>query len=291
MQTFTPKHLESLFRPAATSSKEQNGQVTIIGGSDLFHGAPLLSLITASRIVDIVFFATPDKGVGETAQKLKSRLLSFIWIPWGQVGEYLKKSDAALIGPGLKRYHKEGRQPSSPHLDSAGTYTKRLTQKLLRKYPQKQWVIDAGALQVVNPSLIPQNAILTPNQKEFALLFGKIPPSSSINQTAQIVEKQAQKYHCIISYKAPASIVSDGKRTFLIKNGNPGLTKGGTGDVLAGLTCALAAKNPPLFAAPAAAYLTKAAADDLARKLGTHYNADDLAAQLPLTFHRLTSKL
>lgn len=71
MRLFNPSELKLLYKPANNSSGEDNGQVTIIGGSKLFHGAPLLSLKVASRITDMVFFATPESSVGELAQKIK----------------------------------------------------------------------------------------------------------------------------------------------------------------------------------------------------------------------------
>ena len=109
-KNFDEKALKSLYKPAQESKGEDNGQVTIIGGSSLFHGAPLLSLKVASRLVDMVFFATPEPSVGCVAELIKSKLYSFIWIPWKEVGAYVEKSDATLIGPGFMRYEKEGKK-------------------------------------------------------------------------------------------------------------------------------------------------------------------------------------
>jgi len=284
---FDPQLLKTLYRPQDKSKKEQNGQITIIGGSDLFHGAPLLAIQTASRIVDMVFFASPEPSLEKIA-RFKSELSSFIYVPFDEVGEYIKKSDAVLIGPGMKRFHQEkDRRKISSKYDEAGTRTKFLTEKLLRQYSQKQWIIDAGALQVVNPALIPLHAIITPNQKEFTLLFGQDPIKQDESSLIQTVSHLALIHHCVIVYKAATAYVSDGKTTYLIKNGNPGLTKGGTGDILAALTTALVAKNPPLLSAAAASYIVKAAADDLYRKVGTFYNSDDLASHIPATLHSL----
>jgi NAD(P)H-hydrate repair Nnr-like enzyme with NAD(P)H-hydrate dehydratase domain len=97
---FDPISLEKLFVPQHDSSKGQNGQVTIIGGSKLFHGAPLFSLVTASRMVDMVYFASPDPSIGEVANKIKSKLFSFIWVPWEETEKYIEKSDY-LNRPGV----------------------------------------------------------------------------------------------------------------------------------------------------------------------------------------------
>jgi NAD(P)H-hydrate repair Nnr-like enzyme with NAD(P)H-hydrate dehydratase domain len=52
-------------------------------------------------------------------------------------------------------------------------YTARLSNHLLKKYPEKKWVIDAGALQMVNPDLLNSNCIITPHQQEIANLTKK----------------------------------------------------------------------------------------------------------------------
>jgi NAD(P)H-hydrate repair Nnr-like enzyme with NAD(P)H-hydrate dehydratase domain len=52
------------------------------------------------------------------------------------------------------------------------------------------------------------------------------------------------------------------------------------------LVVALAAKNPPFLAACAASFLTKKAADELHKKVGFAYNADDLADQIPQVLGR-----
>ena len=60
VREFNKNDLKRLYKPASDSTGEDNGQVTIIGGSKLFHGAPILSLKVASRMVDMVFFASPE---------------------------------------------------------------------------------------------------------------------------------------------------------------------------------------------------------------------------------------
>jgi len=95
------------------------------------------------------------------------------------------------------------------------------------------------------------------------------------------IKKKAEEYHCIIVYKAPETIVCSSQECLLVKGGNAGLAKGGTGDVLAGLTVALASKNPPFLAACAASYIIKKAADELFKDVGFAYNADDLAEKIP----------
>lgn len=274
---FKVETLKKLYKPKRDSSGEDNGQVTIIGGSDLFHGAPLLSLKVASRLVDMVFFATPEKSVGHVAENIKSKLLSFIWVPWEDVSHYLEKSDAILIGPGFMRFRSE----KVPHgqrnhvCDDACQLSRSITEKFLKKFDKKKWVIDAGSLQTMDPEWIPTGSVVTPNKKEFGLLFGNMRP-----------EEASKKYNCVIALKGPVTKVYWKDEVVKISNGNPGLTKGGTGDIMAGLTVGLLAKNEAFLAAQAAGYLTKAAGDSLFKKVGTSYNADDLTDEIPEVFFK-----
>lgn len=276
MDEFNPDLIKKLYKPTDGISKRENGQVTIIGGSSLFHGAPLLSLKTASRIVGMVYFSSPEKFVGEVANKLKSKLFSFIWVPWEEVGEYIKKSDSILIGPGFMRYRSE-KENTGGICDSSCVETENITKELLTKYPDKKWVIDAGSLQLLKKEWIPKNAILTPNTKEYKMLFGD-----------KEISQAAKENNCIIVHKTAKAVICSPKECVEIGNGNKGLIKGGTGDTQAGLTVALLAKNDPFLAALVATYIVKKTADKLFEKRGTFYNADDLAEKIPEVLHSLT---
>lgn len=271
MKVFDPLELKRLKR---RSESPENGEVTIIGGSELFHGAPILALKTASRIVDMVYFSSPEPSVGDITNQIKSQLGSFIWVPWDEIDAYIKKSDAVLIGPGMKRYHKE--EDNHKHhgkvevFDRAGTETKFITEKLLKQFSDKRWVIDGGSLQVMDVKVIPEDAVLTPNSKEYELLFNGLE-----------AEEATRRYKCIIVRKGPKTLVCSLKECTEVHGGNNGLTKGGTGDVLAGLAVALLAKNDPFLAASAASWIVKRAADNLLERVGTVYNADDLAEEVP----------
>jgi len=284
---FNPKDLENLYTPPPNSSGEDNGQVTIIGGSELFHGAPLLTVTIASRVVDMVFFTSPFKPLEKTTNEIKSKLFSFIWTPWNDVEKYIEKSDAVLIGPGMMRYGSSKFKMQSVKLDGTGKKTRRIVERLLHEYPHKKWVIDAGALQTMDADWIPKGSIITPNKKEFKLLFGVEFNNFNLNEMEKMVEIMASKHECIIVLKGPITYISDGKETIRVEGGNAGLTKGGTGDVLAGLTVALLAKNSPILAATAASYTIKKAADEMFAEVGTYYNADDVAKKIPEVLWKL----
>jgi NAD(P)H-hydrate epimerase len=221
----------------------------------------------------MVFFASPEPSIGEVANQLKSKLLSFIWVPWQETEEYIKKSDAILIGPGLMRFTSESQisnDKSQISNDKSGMETREITHNFLTKFPEKKWVIDAGSLQVMDPSWIPANSILTPNAREYKILFGDMNPDVA-----------AKKYNCVIVAKGPTTFVFSPDNVVEVPGGNPGLTKGGSGDIEAGLTVALLAKNDPFLAAASASYIVKKAADELYKKVGVNYNSDDLAGEIP----------
>ena len=254
-----PGEVKALYQPPKKSHKGQNGKLTIIGGSKLFHGASLWALKVVSRIVDMVFYSSIPENHHLT-QDLKAKIYDFICVPRQEIDNYLDESDAILVGPGLAKERK----------------TKTLTEKLIKKFSQKQWIIDAGSLQMMNPELIPSQAILLPHQKEFRRLFG-------LEGTKENASRMAKKYDCIIILKGPIDYIYSPTEIKENHTGNEGMTKGGTGDVLAGLTAALACKNKPFLAACAAAFVNGLAGDRLKEKVGVYYNASDLADEIPAT--------
>jgi NAD(P)H-hydrate epimerase len=243
----------------------------VIGGSKLFHAASLWSLKIASRVVDMVFYSSIPQN-NEIVQKEKEEFRDGIIVPREKIENYILEADCILIGPGLPRENGEE--------DGDGN-TKILSESLLKKYPSKKWVIDGGSLQTINPKYIPKNAILTPHSREFEKLFSVKLNMGEFKATAEMVEGFAKKYNCIILLKGEVDIASDGKKTILIKGGNAGMTKGGTGDVLAGLIASLYCKNDAFLAALVGSYINKKAGNSLFERVGFYFNASDLIDEIP----------
>lgn len=252
------------------------GGVTIIGGGKLFHGAPIFSLKGASRIVGMVYFSTPKyhKGI---ADKIKASLSSFVWIPYEEIENYLAKSDAVLIGPGMMRSHIKEQGFAC---DSEGEKTKKVCVGFFEKYPDKKWVVDGGALQVVDVDKIPKGSVVTPNAKEFEMLFGQ-KLEKELDKRYQQVYEVAKKFELVVLTKDEVSVVSDGRRLVRIEGGNDGLIKGGVGDTIAGVIVGFLAKDDPIFSVAAASYLVKKAGEKLASKRGFMFNTDDLVDMVP----------
>ncbi|OGH05194.1 MAG: NAD(P)H-hydrate dehydratase [Candidatus Levybacteria bacterium RBG_16_35_11] len=264
MEKFDPNELKNLYKPSLSSHKGQNGKLMIIGGSHLFHAASLWSLKVASRIVDMVFYSSVPEN-NQIVQKAKEEFRDGIVVPRDKIDHYINESDCVLIGPGLPR--KEGE-------DGKDDDTKELTQRLLKHYPEKKWVIDGGSLQVISSSFLPKKSIITPHHLEFKSLF-------NTEGTEKTVQKMAKKCSCAVLLKGESDYVSDGDKTVQIKGGNAGMTKGGTGDVLAGLVAALYCKNSAFLSACAGSFINKKAGEELHRRVGPYFNASDLTEEIP----------
>ena len=263
--------------PEKESHKGQNGKVMIVGGSSLFHAASLWAAEVASHFSDMVHYAsTPENE--EIFLSLKKVFRNGIIVPQKDLYHYVAEDDAILVGPGMMREGKEGER------------AKEETRKLIKKFPEKRFVFDAGALQMMEPGWLlglKQKPIVTPHQKEFDQMFGISIIDKTLEKKEKIVKETAAKYNCIILLKAIVDILSDGIESYVVEGGNAGLTKGGTGDVLGGLTVSFYAKNDALFSAVAASLLLKATAEELFKGLGYWYNVSDIIKKLPEKFKEL----
>lgn len=268
MKKFTEADLKKLYIPSKDSHKGDNGKLLIIGGSHLFHGASLWSLKVASRIVDMVFYSSVPENL-ELTKKLKTDIYDFIAVPRDQIDNYIAEADAVLIGPGLPR--DDGKHPEEES-------TRKLSKQLLAKYGgEKRWVIDAGSLTDMDASWLKNlngNVIVTPHEKEFEKLFGILP-------SEEVVKEKAEEYNCVILLKGATDMICSPAECIEVGEGNPGMTKGGTGDVLAGLVAALACKNDLFLAAAAGAFINKKAGESLYERVGPYFNASDLADEIP----------
>ena len=254
---FDKNDLKKLYSPKQSSHKGQNGKLLLIGGSELFHAASMWALETASRIVDMVFYSSVPVNE-EIVKKQKERFHDGIVVPEGKLEEYLKEADCVLIGPGMDRSER----------------TKKLVNDLLKKYPKKRWVIDGGALQMMDRDLLTETMIVTPHIKEFKRLF-------KVDRNGEMVAKMAKKHKCTIVLKGEEDLVCDEQKCIVSQTGNEGMTKGGTGDVLAGLIAALYCKNEAFLAASSGTYLNGLAGDRLYSMVGTNFNTSDLVKELP----------
>ena len=240
--------LKKLKVPGRLSRKGENGRLLIVAGSRQYHGAPAFSILGARRFCDLTYFLPGDNSPGI--------LQSVLPIPEPIIVSEPVDADCVLYGPGLG--------------------TAKFPFSKLKKYKKK--VIDGDGFKKITKKDL-KGTLITPHEGEFRRLFG-------VPSTPKNVKEFARKYSCTILKKGPTDFISDGKQ--LIKNtkGNPGMTKGGTGDVLSGLTAALFCTNPALIAAASAAHITGLAGDILFKKYKYAYCASDLAEALPEAYKK-----
>ena len=273
LQTSTIKK----FIPArmANSRKGDNGTVLVVGGSYIYHGAPVLSSIAALRCgTDLVYTAVPKINV----QATRAISPNLIVIPLvdqkltrGSVRKLLgvipKNLDSATIGMGLAVADKEA--------------LKILIKSLIDSDVRVS--LDASALvKEILPLLPNKNAVVTPHVGEFTRLFGESPPIE-MKKRISLVERHAKKNSVTILLKGPIDIISDGKTTYLNPKKIPSMTVGGTGDVLSGLVAGILSKNRnSLQSASAAAYINSLAGKLVQKKYGLHITSADLLDAIPL---------
>lgn len=252
MRYCSPSDVSSLRRHAKNSHKGDNGRLLILAGSSLYHGSLILSMLAASRFCDLVY-AHSTSGNLRLVRKLKESTPNVIAVPKAQLGVFFQKADAILIGPGW---------------ESNKTNHAILLRALESKKPL---ALDATALSMLKPSSLHPNVLITPHAGEFKGLFGVAPKPAS-------VRAMAKKFGCTILCKGPVDFIASPSKFAANRHHHTGMTKGGTGDALAGLAGALMADHNDLFAsACAGAYLCGEAGVRLSKLLGNHYNSNDLA--------------
>lgn len=256
--------------------KGDYGKVLLLCGSTGFTGAACLSAmaamrtgaglcylgvpaaiypIVASRLLEPVVFPLPCDEAGRlTASAIPAVL------------QKLPDMDAVLAGPGMGQ--------------SDGV------RSVIRTVVSESCVpvlLDADGINVLcGHSYVLRKKtcpiILTPHDGEFARLYGGL-PAGRYQETVSL----SRQTGCIVLRKGHRTLITDGQVTYRNNTGNPGMAKGGSGDVLSGVILSLLGQGlPPLQAAALGAYLHGAAGDRAARRLGEYgMLPSDLIGEIP----------
>src|SRR3989442_10921200 len=232
--------------PRPDSHKGQNGRLLVVGGGP-FTGAPAFVGLAAYRIgVDVVHVATPSIAFEPVAAYSPSLIVHplpgarFLKTDVGAVLEIASGMDAAGIGPGL----------------GASDATKDAIRVLVRSL-NLPMVLDADALTAAGEDLAclaGKRGIVTPHHKEFEVLSGTTLPAE-LPAKIEAAKSFAKKVGFTVLLKGSPDVITDGASHRKNKVHNVGMTKGGTGDSLAGICGALLSKRlPPFIAARMAAF-------------------------------------
>lgn len=261
---------------SAVAHKGDSGRLLVVGGSEVFSGAPTLVALAAMRTgVDIAYLAAPANAA-QTISSISPDLITIKLegkhLNTGNVETlktYLSEADAVVVGPGL-----------GLHSDTI-EFVKKFIE--VDEIVGKPLLLDADGLkafaQFKRPLRVPY--VLTPHSGEYAILTGKKLPENMEDRVAA-VQKTADSLGAVILLKGHTDIVCDRKRVKLNLTGNPGMTVGGTGDLLSGIVGAfLAQQVNPFRAAVAGAFANGAAGDFVADEIGYHMVATDLLEWIP----------
>ena len=241
------------------------GAAVLATGAALRSGCGLVTLHSTPRALQAVVNNYPSAMLSEAGEKVLSRLPG--------LGRY----NAIVVGPGL------GRAPE----------TKEVLLNLLLAVIgfSIPIVIDADALNILSEiphheELIPENAILTPHLGELQRLL----PFDIDLKRELTIQELCERAGCILIQKGFHTKVHTPSGDCLVNaTGNPGLAKGGSGDVLAGLLGGLLARGYSSVAAAALGVWLHGCAGDLlsAERTPEAFHSHDLIDALPAAFRRL----
>ncbi|MBP0990179.1 MAG: NAD(P)H-hydrate dehydratase [Oscillospiraceae bacterium] len=242
------------------------GRLLNISGSVNYLGAPVFSSVSAMRCgCGIVELAAPDPII----PTVMPQCLGAIALPLPVSGpnkvsktstnlilSSLSKSTACLIGCGL----------------GLGDGSKKLVSNVI-KSADVPLIIDADGINAIcgNINILKERrapTIITPHLGEMSRL-SEIPVKEIRSDKISCALKFASQYACTVVLKDSTTVIAspDGK-VFVNPTGNPGLAKGGSGDVLAGIIAGLAAQGiEPFSAAVCGVYLHGLCADKASSEL------------------------
>ena len=259
-----------------TGHKGDFGRLLVIGGSDVYSGAPTLVSLAAMRTgVDLVYLATPQKNAYEITSispdlitvKLDGDNLNPANME--TLKPFIKNVDVVAMGPGI------GLTPETQEFVKACIDEVEMAGKPL--------LLDADGLKAFAKfkRALKVPLVLTPHAGEYAILTGETLPE---NQEARVaaIQKTAKKLNATILVKGKTDIICNAERSKLNFTGNPGMTVGGTGDVLGGIIAGLMALHAdPFEAAVAGAFVNGAAGDWIVSEIGYHMVATDIIEWIP----------
>ncbi|MFH0926550.1 MAG: NAD(P)H-hydrate dehydratase [bacterium] len=282
--------LKSIFKPRAINThKGTYGHLLVLAGSKGKTGAAYLATQAALRIgTGLVTLGIPE-GLNEIMEVKLDEAMTW---PLPETSEKslglsslklilrdIDKFDALAIGPGL----------------STNEETMKLVKELISKI-NIPTVIDADGLNALAAEwdLVKKNKLLpimTPHPGEMARLLKTSIGDIQTNRL-KLTREAANKYGAYIALKGAGTIISDpqGKNAWVNPTGNPGMSSGGTGDVLTGIIGGLLAQGISKEKAALGGVYLHGLAGDLACKDKGEISliATDIISYIPVAINLLT---
>lgn len=261
--------IQSLIQPRlAHSHKGTFGHAGLICGSQGMVGAAVLSTNACLRSgAGLTTIMVPEVGYDILQTSCPEAMCLTSGQNYIDAVPNLEKYNAIGIGPGLGQ----------------NKATKDVLLDVIRN-SHVPLVIDADGLNLLDEtdlSNLPVNSIITPHPKEFERLFGK---TENSHARISLLQKKAASLKIIILLKGHHSAIAfPNGQLYFNSTGNPGMAKGGSGDVLTGLITGLVARGlTSENAAVIGCYLHGLAGDICADAIGMEgMTALDLVHHLP----------
>ncbi|MGB8536590.1 MAG: NAD(P)H-hydrate dehydratase [Acidobacteriaceae bacterium] len=254
------------------SNKGQFGHVLVIGGARGKSGAPSMSSVAALRTGAGLVTAAVAQSILPTVAAVTPELMTVALLE-GDKGEISSRNlEADLLNPVLQKKSVIAIGPGLGEEEEAVEFFLGLLERT--KVPM---VIDADALNALaaNPGRLDGRGrllVLTPHPGEMARLAGITIPQVEAGREG-IARDFAARHAVTVVLKGWRTIIAhpDG-RIAINTTGNPGMAKGGSGDILTGIVAAMISQYPqqPAEAVEAAVYLHGLAADFAVRGQDQH---------------------
>jgi ADP-dependent NAD(P)H-hydrate dehydratase / NAD(P)H-hydrate epimerase len=238
--------------------KGAGGEVLVIGGGP-YQGAPYLAGLGALRAgADIVRIASPvfEPVPDLIYERLEGRRIGMEHLD--RLIALAEHADVVVCGNGIGTESHDVVTALAPHCKKA--------------------VFDAEALHLPLP-VAAKETIYTPHAGEFFRITGTKLPDDAVGRAT--IAKAAGLPGTVL-VKGHIDIITDAKQVRLNRTGNPAMTVGGTGDVLAGICGALLCQLPAFEAACIAAFVNGKAGEYVAAQRGGGMLASDLVDRIPV---------
>ncbi|MFW9981092.1 MAG: NAD(P)H-hydrate dehydratase [Candidatus Thorarchaeota archaeon] len=267
------------------SRKGDFGKVLVIGGSDVYSGAPALTGMAALRTgADLVRILAPEPVVPAIRSYSPNLMVTSLGTQIllsesiDLVLDLASDCNVVALGPGL------GIEPQT----ELAVMT--IVQNLVNM--KRALVIDADGLKAIASSEIkldPERCILTPHWGELEILMDMpLGDSRDLQNRIDQAISCAKKYNSVILLKGPVDVIATPDAHFKInREGTPAMTVGGTGDVLTGIVAALLGQHSSAYqAAIAAAFISGNAGELAFEQRGDHIVATDCIENIHRVFDR-----
>jgi NAD(P)H-hydrate epimerase len=262
------------------AKKTDFGSVGVIGGAKAYPSTPAIPALAALRTgADLAFVAAPERAADASA----SFAPDLITRPVGQdrlhpddvddVLDAVSSCSVLVIGNGL------GHKRST--IDAVETIVQETDVPL---------VLDADALRADIRELDTDDreVIVTPHRGEFERLYGE--PADQLGAIKEQVRKASHVLGTTVVLKGPVDVVSDGADIYANFSGNPFMTKGGTGDVLAGICGALLSRTTPMDAGRLGTAIAGTAGDLVAEEMRQSFLLEEMLAEIGPAIADLTDQ-